>query len=247
MRRALFVVAALAIVAIAVVALAPATLAGPCVERASRGAVVLADAEGTLWHGRGTLVAGAARLPFGWTLDPWPLLRGALRVSLLPFDAGASTPRGEIELRPHALAIRGLDVEAPATALASMAPRPGVAILGDVRMGAPSLRWTPMAFEGGARVEWRHARFTISVEAPIELGTVTAALAADGGRLAGPLTNEGGDFDVRGAVSIAATGSPDVSLTMTPRNGDAAQIRSLSVVAPADGRGWSFDYRVGRR
>jgi general secretion pathway protein N len=247
MRRALFVFAALAIFAIAVVALAPATLAAPWIERASRGAVVLADADGTLWHGRGTLVAGAARLPFGWTLDPWPLLRGELRVSLLPFDAAASTPRGEIGLGARAVALRGLDVEAPAAGLASIEARSGVRVLGDLRITSPSLGWTAAAFEGGARVEWRQARFAISVEAPVALGTVTAALTADGARLAGPVTNEGGDFDVRGTVSVAPTGAPDVSLTMTPRNGESAQIRSLSVVGPADGRGWSVDYRVGPR
>jgi hypothetical protein len=247
MRRALLLVAAVAIVACAFALFAPATLADAWLERASGGAVVLADAAGTLWRGRGTLVAGEGRLPIGWALDPWPLLRGEVRFSLLPFDEAGGTPGGAVTLRDRAISVRALELVLPARALTSLAPRSGVRVLGEVHVSSPSLDWTPAAFDGGVRLEWRDARFAFAAEPPIALGTVTAALSAGSGPLAGPLTNEGGDLGVRGTIAVAPSGAPDVSVTMTPRTGDATQTHTLSIVRSANGTGWRVDYRAGGR
>jgi hypothetical protein len=62
--------------------------------------------------------------------------------------------------------------------------------------------------------------------------------------LTGPVTNVGGAFEVRGTVSLAATGAPGIVVTMTPREGDAGQARTLSVGADATGN-WNVQFRVG--
>jgi hypothetical protein len=115
-----------------------------------------------------------------------------------------------------------------------------------LRVTSPSLEWTGTSFGGGALVRWQDARFAIANEASIPLGNVHADLVAAGDRLAGPIANEGGDFDVRGTVSLGTRAAPDVSLTMAPRNGDPSQARSLRVAARPDGS-WNVEYRAEPR
>ena len=247
MRRTLVFLVAIAVLVAAAVALAPAAILGVAVERLGRGAVTLAETDGTVWRGRGTLSVGTAlRLPLAWRIDPLPLVQGEARIAIVPPAAG-DAPHAEIAARTGAVVVRALDLVLPAEAVATVAPRAGVRLQGELRVTSPSLEWTPTAFGGGARVEWRDARFAIANDVAIRLGAVSANLVAAGDRLAGPVTNEGGDFDVRGTVSLRTTGMPDVAVTMTPREGDPAQARSLTVVARPDGPGWNVDYRVGPR
>jgi hypothetical protein len=83
------------------------------------------------------------------------------------------------------------------------------------------------------------ARLTLPPMPPLDLGEVTATLVADGSRLAGPVTNQGGDLDIRGEVSTGADGSAAVALTLTPRRtDDAALARLLSALGPPAGGGW---------
>jgi len=73
---------------------------------------------------------------------------------------------------------------------------------------------------------------------------VNASLAATSGSLAGPVTNEGGTFDVRGTLSVLPSGAPNLALTMTPRAGDSTQARTLLIAAAPDGR-WNVEFRLG--
>ena len=85
MRRALLILVWLVAFAAIVVAIAPASLAGAALERISEGTLALAEAEGTLWRGRGTLTAARiARVPVAWSIEPWPLLRSELRLQVFP-------------------------------------------------------------------------------------------------------------------------------------------------------------------
>ena len=96
-RRAVVLFAMLALaVAIAAAWLAPATLLDTRIAGATGGMVRLADTAGTLWNGRGSLVAKTTRIPIAWRVDCWPLLRGMLRVRLAS-GIGAATFEG---LRP---------------------------------------------------------------------------------------------------------------------------------------------------
>jgi hypothetical protein len=245
MRRALVILAALIVVVTAVVALAPAAIVSVAIERIPGDAVALAETQGTVWRGRGTLaVRRTLRVPLAWRLEALPLARGEARITITP-PAGAAAPRAEISARRDVVALRGLEVSVPAETIAALVLRAGVRLEGELEVTAPSLEWTRTAFAGGAVVRWRDARFAIANEPAMALGNVSADLAAAGDRLAGPVTNEGGDFDVRGTVSLgAARGAPDVALTLTPRDGSAAQARSLRLSALADGSGWNVEYRA---
>jgi len=249
MLRALVLLACVAVLLAATAALAPATLVNPLLENASRGNLSLAEADGTVWNGRGILdVHSVARIPLAWRLDPLPLLKGEAHVTLVPpTPPGSRAPRADIVARSDAIAVHTLDAALPAELAAALSPRAGVKLSGIVRVTSPALEWTRTSLAGGARVDWNDAQFAIANDAGIRLGNVTANLAAAGDRLAGPVTNEGGDFDVRGTVSLRATGMPDTTLTMTPRTGDPAQTRSLTVSAKPDNSGWNVDFRVGPR
>ena len=248
MFRALVLVACVAVLLAAAAALAPATLVNPLLQDASRGNLSLAEAEGTVWNGRGILgVSTAARIPLAWHLDPLPLLKGEAHVTLVPPTPPGSAPRADIVASSGAIAVRALDAALPAELLTALSARAGVKLSGIVRVTSPALEWTRTSLAGGARLDWNDAQFAIANDAGIRLGNVTANLTAAGDRLTGPVTNEGGDFDVRGTVSLRATGMPETTLTMTPRSGDPAQTRSLAISARPDGSGWNVDFRIGAR
>jgi len=248
MFRALVAVASVTVLIAAVVALAPAGLVNPAIERASLGNVRLAETEGTLWNGRGVLaVASAAHVPVAWRLDFWPLMRGRADVAFVAPTPAGSAPRAQIVAQSGAVAVRALDATLPAELVAVLATRAGLKLTGAVRVTTPALEWSPTSFNGGARFEWTDAQFAIANDAGIRLGNVRANLAATGDRLTGPVTNEGGDFDLRGTLSLSTTGMPEATLTATPRTGEAAQTRSLVVMARPDHNGWNVDYRVGPR
>jgi hypothetical protein len=124
---------------------------------------------------------------------------------------------------------------------------PSLAAAGTVRFTTASIEWTPDAFAGGVAVGWTDARFGPPNDAEIPLGTVSAQLAAAGGRLSGPVTNDGGAFDVRGTVSLSARGVPDASIAMSPRGGDPAQTRTLTVGGGGADAGFNVDFRLGPR
>jgi hypothetical protein len=248
MRRAFVILAAVIAFVVVVVAIAPASLAGVVLERESKGQLALADAEGTLWRGRATLTAARAlRLPLAWSIDAWPLLRGELRLRIVPSTTTGSSPRAEITARPDSIALRDLDVMVSADIVTSLAPRSGVQTTGDIRFSTPSLDWTPTSLDGGARIDWQNARFTVGSDAGIGLGTVTALLTAAGDRMTGPVTNVGGEFDVRGTLSLAANSASAVTLAMTPRGGEPAQARMLSVSGNPGRTGWNVEYRAVTR
>jgi Type II secretion system (T2SS), protein N len=246
MRRTAVILVAIVAIALVAVAIAPASLAGLAVERASRGALTLTDADGTIWQGRGSLTAGSVlRLPVAWSIDAWPLLRGEIRLHVSPPTATGQAVRAVIIAQRNAVTLHELEVTLPAGIVSIFAPRSGFRTSGELRIAAPSLDWTPGTFLGGARVDWREARLAFGNDAGIGLGTVSASLTAVGDRLTGPVTNEGGEVELRGTLSIYANGAPNVSIAMTPRGGDAAQARTLTVTGTPGEAGRGFEFRMG--
>jgi hypothetical protein len=248
MRRTLLILAAFAVFAAAVAAFAPAALVGAPLERITGGMLGLAEAEGTIWRGRGTLVASReARLPLAWSIDPWPLLRGELRLSLFPYDANGTSPRGEIALRDGTVALRSLDVALPADVLRAAASGTLLGAAGWVRVTSSALDWAPTGSRGEVEIVWRDARIAPGNGDAIALGSVTAVLSATGDRLTGSVANEGGDLDVRGNVSLRSR-TTELSLLLAPRRADdAALARSLAAIGTPDGAGWRVEWRAGTR
>jgi hypothetical protein len=234
----------------AVAYLAPATLIPPAVERASRGGLAVSEIEGTLWHGRGVLAAGYARLPFAWTLDAVPLLTGAMRVHVKPADAGSASPYADITAAPRRLALAEVAITFPAAVLQQAFPPPapgGAASLVDGEIAATTrhLEWTPAAYDGGLRVVWRNARVTLGSVRVIDLGDATATLSSRGNRLAGPVINAGGNLDVRGDAAVGTDGSATISLLLTPRRSDDAELaRLLAAIGMPDGAGWRVNWQT---
>ena len=251
-RRWLLLIAAVAVaVAIEAVWLAPAALVDGRVAQLTGGALRLAAAEGTAWRGRGVLVAGGTRLPVAWRLDAGPLLRGELRVRLRSPDGAAdASPRADIALSAERVQLRDVDVTVPATLVAAAAgPAAGWAVAGSVGIATADVEWTPAAIRGDARLHWRGARLMLpDGVAPLDLGDVRAVLTASGDRLAGPVSNEGGDVAVRGELALRANDAVQLSLALAPRHPlDATLERVLSAIGSPGNDGWRVEWRIPLR
>lgn len=252
MRRLLFLSAAVAAVAaIAAVWLAPATLVAAHVVQMTGGMLRLDRAEGTVWRASGILVAGAAAIPVAWRVEPWPLLRGEVRLHVRPdADASAGSPRADIAIVGERVAVRDAEISFPASVFAALS---GTAVAwaagGEVNVSADAVDWAPPANHGAVRVLWRGARLSLpAVNASVDLGDMTMALAADGDRLSGPVSNDGGDLAVRGEITLRASDAVQVSLTLAPRRADDVRLnRVLAAIATADGSGWRLGWRVPLR
>jgi hypothetical protein len=250
--RALVIFLAVAVAtAMAAVCLAPAALMDAHVAGLTGGALRLAAAEGTVWRARGDLVAGTSRLPIAWRMEPWALVQGELRLHVTPaFDGPDRAPHADIAISGPRVALRDVDVTIPASALAGAAqPAAARRVGGDVAITAAAFEWAPPANRGAARLQWRAARIALADGAmPLEFGDVVVALAADGDRLSGPVSNEGGDLAIRGTIAVRADDLAQLSLVLLPRRPvDSATAQALASLATAESGGWRIEWRVPLR
>jgi general secretion pathway protein N len=250
--RALVVFATIAVAAaIAAVWLAPAALVDARLAGLTAGILRLTNADGTLWRGRGDVVAGAARLPIAWRVEPWPLLRGELRVHVEPVSTGSDrTPRADIAVADGHVVLRDVDVTIPAPALAGAAGSPIARMLtGDVNLATDRLDWAPPSNRGSARLQWRTARLVLTDGGrPLEFGDVAAEIHAEGDRLSGPIANTGGDLTVSGTIELRSNDAARLSLVLAPRGPvDAAMAQALSALGAADNGRWRVEWRLPLR
>ena len=242
MRRVLLIAAALLLAVAAAAWLAPASLVSLAVTRATHGAAVLAGAEGTLWHGRGTLVANGAQLPLGWTTEASPLLRGRLRIRLEPPEGSVDAPRGLIELGANDVMLADTRIAFPAAMLAAN-PRAFIRPSGEITLTSQALAWQPPSASGNAGLVWRNAQLVIG-GAALGLGTVSATLSAAGDAMTGPIVNEGGEVDVGGNVTLTAPAAIEIALTVRPRAGTPSLLlKTLAAIATPDNGGWRLHWR----
>jgi len=231
---------------IAAVSLAPATLLDARIAHATGQWARLIDTEGTVWHGRGTMVMATTRIPVAWEIDIRPLLEGVVRVRVRS-GTGAATPRATIAFRTDGVALRDVDVTIPAGALAALLDRTAAgSVVGDVSVLADDLELGAGRQRGDARLAWRGAGIAAIVgPAMLDLGDVRSTLSANGEALAGPLANEGGDLALVGEWKMHPRDGLSLALRLTPRRTDAAKLKAaLAAVATADGDGWRVDWRV---
>jgi Type II secretion system (T2SS), protein N len=248
LRRPVAILAAVVgAAAIAAAWLAPATLVDSRLARLTGGGVRLAETEGTVWRASGVLVAGTARIPVAWRLEAWPLLRGELRVHLLP-DATPVTgaPRADIAIAADRVELRNVDATFSAALLGTFG-RPGNAWVpgGDLHLSATAINWTPPSSDGEARLEWRRATVgAVGGPGSLDVGDVSLVLRAEGDRLFGPVFNVGGELAVRGEITYRSTEGTDVSLLLTPRQTDNSNlVQLLSVVGAPEAGGWRVRWR----
>ena len=248
-RRAVVLVAAVALAAIVAAAwLAPAALLDSRVAHATDGAVRVAAAEGTVWRGRGTIVAAAARIPIAWDVDFRPLLRGMVRVRVRSGN-GASTPRATIALRGNAIALHDVDVTLPAAIVAAFMGYAAASVAGEVGALADDFEVAPGSYRGEARLVWRGARIVgMGDVGPLDLGEVRSTVKGDGDAISGPLANESGDLALRGQWTMHARDGLALALLLTPTRSDQTELkRTLSAIGTAEGGGWRVDWRAPLR
>jgi hypothetical protein len=229
--------------------LAPATLLPLRLEQATRSSVTLADAGGSVWNGHGTLVAGGIGVPLAWALDPWPLVRGELRLRLAPpAGSAAAAPRGRIVWRDGRLALTDVEFDVPAAWLVGAGGvRLPWQLRGDVAVAAGALDWSPAVASGDIGIEWKRARIDTGTDS-VDLGDVTLTLRGSGDTLAGPVANRGGDLDVQGSATLRGGAEAAVSLLLTPRRADDGGLaRALAGIGTAEGGGRRVVWRAPLR
>ena len=249
LRRTVLVLAAVAVVVVIDAAwLAPASLLDSRLARITNGMVRIADAGGTIWHARGVVVAGTARIPIAWRIEPWPLLFGEARLHATPGSgAVAGSPRADVTIGRNSISLRDLDLTIPASVIATATGRIAAEVVaGAVNVKSASLDWKPPASRGEAQIFWRGAGLAfISGTVPLNLGDLQMNLTADGNQLSGPVSNDGGDLDIRGNATIREVDGVRLLLTLAPRRSDNTQLTlALAAIGAADGTGWRVDWRL---
>ena len=95
-----------------------------------------------------------------------------------------------------------------------------------------------------AAPDWSNARAQFG-GLPIDLGTVTLRLAAQGGGVSGPLASQGGDVAVDGTVTLRDQ-RLDAQVRLTPGAAASPELRkALASLGAADERG-TIALRIGR-
>lgn len=238
MKATVLGIVACALLIAAFAVFAPATLVDRRLAAVSGGKLRVLAAEGTVWRGRGALgdAAGTWRLPVAWTVDATALARGTLAVALAPAE-GATSPRGRIDATGDALALRDTVVDVPAGALASVLPaRIPLALGGTITLTAADFAAAAGGFRGQIGARWRDAR-VVAAGIAVNLGAVDLALAPQGERLAGRVTNAGGDVRIDGTVTIARD-SAGIDATLAPQSSAAEPVaRALAALGTPDGAG----------
>lgn len=166
---------------------------------------------------RGKLVAGSAdRLTWKgvtinglrWSLHPSSLLRGrlALRVE---FRDPRSEARGKalVGITPGgALHLSRTRLHLPMAALLQLWPEAPLALGGMLRLDLKQLVLDAGHIRAArGRLDWRQARLTGA--SPVPFGDLGLALAPDGDRYKGLLTDQGGPLRVAGLLTLEADGA----------------------------------------
>ena len=217
---------------------APAAALDERIARHSNGGVRLADARGTVWRGSGALTAqdGSWRLPIAWQLRPWPLLRQRLDLEL----AGTSEARffqGRFEATPETVTVHGLQATIPAHMLGARTAGQRLAIGGDIDIRAGTLKLARANSAGSVAVVWKDARLAGPSLRPVDAGTVTFHLAAQGDALLGPVTNQGGQAVITGNVVLQAD-RVAANLRLQPNDSATRELRdALAMLGPVDASG----------
>ncbi len=161
MKRWRLVVAGSACYLLALVAMAPAALLDPLLQRASAQRLRLADAHGTLWSGRATvlLTDSAGRRPLTWPLR-WRFLPGALLQGYLACQIELVSGAAAVSIALHhdRIEIRNAEIDAPAAVLGSLLPALAqFEFGGTLHLSIASLVWRGDDLSVAAALRWREA------------------------------------------------------------------------------------------
>jgi len=227
----------------------PATTLAPWLERASNGHWRLAGAEGSLWNGRGTLLARSSdAAPWKTTQNiHWQARWSELRRGRFGIDIAFEQGNALITLAPGGISLEHFNIGLPASAVVALLPgalgRYNWA--GSLRSRGESFQcdWNGGACKGEIELLWSDAAVT---EVPgSKLGNYRFRLVGEGQALRVDLTTLSGRLEINGSGEIAgkglsfhgeagATGSDAASLD--------ALLRTLGRPAAKPGK-YQIDYR----
>ncbi len=123
-----------------------------------------------------------------------------------------------------------------AVALAPPAGAASLALGGTITLTAADFAAAAGGFRGQIGARWRDAR-VVAAGIAVNLGAVDLALAPQGERLAGRVTNAGGDVRIDGTVTIARD-SAGIDATLAPQSSAAEPVaRALAALGTPDGAG----------
>lgn len=187
----------------------PAAVVAPRLAESTKGQATLANAEGSVWSGSGTLrvVHGGTALAIDrieWSFAPSRLFLGEiafdLKAASKDLSATAQAARSVGEWR-----VRDLAATAPASMADTFAPlaaawQPG----GTIAIDAPAFAFDGREFKGEARASWRDAALSLSPVRP--LGTWTATVKGEGQKAAVALATDKGPLRLAGKGTLEANG-----------------------------------------
>ncbi|MEP7207765.1 MAG: type II secretion system protein N [Casimicrobiaceae bacterium] len=246
MRRVVLLLAiAACLLAVALAWRAPATLVSARLARLADQGISLADAQGTIWRGQATLVAGEARMPLAWRIHPLPLLRGEIVVTLYSLAPTGDRPTGEVHATAAGMHVATLRVNVPAAAIAAATlARPRLDAGGEVEIDVDGLDWPlQRSTRGTLAATWRGARLGLAGSERIDLGDVTATLRAQSDGISGPLANTGGAVAIDGELLVQADGGGLVRGLVRPRRDQDPTLEWLRALGTPDGGGVRLEWR----
>lgn len=222
----------------AAAALAPATLLDMRLDAATQGQMRLANAQGSIWNGRG-LVTNAQRtwsLPIAWKVAPLEMARGRYVITLREAGNGGDS-RGDFAWRDGILTAEGVALAVPSSTIgAALAAGDAVALGGTMLLDASHFSWGQNRGDGAATVRWSGAR-AASDAGVISLGTVTVNGAPRDGRVKGRVENRGGDVRVDGEFTWSDAGL-EISATLSALpSTPPAVVRALAALGTPDASG----------
>ena len=181
---------------------APATLLNGWLQSASHGKMVLANTDGTLWQGAGTLALpkrAGGFITLGalhWDMALLPLFGGKLKIIFRWDETPEATPT-EVIVSPNRIELNHLQATLPAAAMGEVSPLIEPAQLqGHLQIRSDHLVVTPKGTEGAASADWLNAGSALSAVNP--LGKYHLAFNGAGERLQIVLTTTSGALVLEG-------------------------------------------------
>lgn len=181
---------------------APATLLNGWLKSASYGRLLLANANGTVWQGSGTLAmpkraGGIITLgSLHWDMAALPLLGGKLKITLRWDDTPEATPT-EVIASMNRIELNHLQAILPAAAIGEVSPLiEPVQLQGNLQIRSDHFVITPNGTEGTASADWLNAGSALSSVNP--LGKYLLTFTGAGERLQIALTTTSGALLLEG-------------------------------------------------
>ena len=187
------------------------------------GPLRLQSLEGKVYSGE----AGTAYLwdlPLGrldWELSPWPSVKGCAQFRLRLADAVSESGAGDLGFcMGHRTYIKDLSAEFVAAQVGELVDAGWVNPQGRIQLKVASLEHDGQNYmDAQGRIDWQSA--SLGSMQPVNLGTVSAGLSVEGGRLVANVRNQGGDLSLALKVRLDGAGRYEVEGSVSVRDGGA--------------------------